>query len=802
MIRYRIIINGKVQGIGFRPAVYRYAAGNKLSGFIINTSGSVIIEMEGPREKIKSFIKNLPAPEKWAKMPLPNLKISSINAAEIPCLEIKGFTINPSIDSDNASGSITPDIGICPDCLAEMSDRTNRRYLYPFINCSNCGPRYTIIRKMPYDRANTTMSKFKMCPQCREEYNNPENRRFHAEPISCFSCGPQLQLIQLNKGIPKILKSGNTATIPLAIKLLQSGKILAIKSIGGFHLACDAFNNTTVKKLRSRKYREDKPFAVMMKDINTVHTYCAVSLKEKETLVSYRKPIVLLEKNKTTKLSGHIAPGNNRFGVMLPYTPLHYLLFAKMNVMVMTSANISDEPIAFDNKESYARLKNIADYFLVNNRDIHTRCDDSVTRIMKLHGLKTRDISCFGIPGSGILPVPIFIGAGRRMNNRELVIRRSRGYVPDSIKISGNLTKPILACGAELKNTFSFGKNNYIYTSHHIGDLENSEVLNSYETSIEQYKQFFNTCPEYIVHDMHPEYMSTKYAAKYSKIHKIKSFPVQHHHAHIASCMLENGLTGKDKVIGIAFDGLGYGDDTKFWGCEFMVCTYKEYNRVAHMKYVPLPGGNLAIKEPWRMGCIYLRDAFGDDFINLGIQFTGKLDKYKWPVIKNMVDTRVNSPEISSMGRLFDGVSAILGLRTKINYEGQSAIELEQLINPEFNTTNYKFSITESNIIDFRPVIKDIVTDVQNKLDLSIISTKFHLSVINMALEMAERIKTNTGIQKIALSGGVFQNEFLLKNLYNRLILAGYEVHIHGKLPANDACISAGQIMIAKENVA
>ncbi|HIE44219.1 MAG TPA: carbamoyltransferase HypF, partial [Candidatus Omnitrophica bacterium] len=653
--RLRIKIEGKVQGVGFRPTVYRHAIERNLVGWVTNTSTGVIIEAEGEKRKVEDFLIAI------KESPPPRAEIVDIQVAEIQQRNEHSFRVLPSISEERAKTRVSPDIATCEECLKELFAPEDRRYLYPFINCTNCGPRFTIIQNIPYDRPNTTMEKFAMCNLCHGEYDAVTNRRFHAQPNACAVCGPELMLIQ-NAECKMQKLCGGRGAIERTIQLLNMGKIVAIKGLGGFHLACDALNDEAVKTLRSRKYREDKPFALMAKDLRIVKKYCEVSSEEEELLSSFRSPIVLLRKRENVfpPISENVAPNNKYLGFMLPYTPLHYLLFSQLTILVMTSGNISDEPIAYENDEALQRLKGITDYFLLHNRDIYIRCDDSVTRIF--HPL-----------------------------HREFIIRRSRGYVPDPIKIENSqpaglvrkfkIENSVLACGGYSKNTFAIASEDELILSHHIGDMDNIETYNSFVNGIEHFKKLLELEPKIIAHDLHPEYLSTKYAQQiYNRSPgTYYLLPVQHHHAHIASVMADNLLDNR-KVIGIAFDGTGLGSDGNLWGGEFLIADYSNFQRIAHLKYIPLPGGEKAIKEPWRIAASYLYCTFGEKFFNFNIDFIRRIDKNKWKILQKMIDEGINTPFTSSVGRLFDAVSSLIGVRDTINYEGQAAIELEMVL--------------------------------------------------------------------------------------------------------------------------
>ncbi|MCR4319124.1 MAG: carbamoyltransferase HypF [Candidatus Brocadiaceae bacterium] len=805
--RIRIQITGTVQGVGFRPFVYNLANKYNLKGFCLNDSRGVLIEVQG--ELIDRFI------EEIKTSPPPLSRIEELTSRVLVDGEAyEDFSIRESVSHQGNFTFVSSDIATCQDCLRELFDPLDRRHYYPFINCTNCGPRYSITKDIPYDRSNTTMDCFTMCEACESEYHDPANRRFHAQPNACPVCGPQLMLLN-NEGFTVQTQD----PISTVCTLLHDGKIVAVKGLGGYHLACDALNSNAVSFLRKRKYREDKPFAVMMENIETANNFCFVNAKEETLLLSIQRPIVLLRKKSSCTIPNDIAPDNPYLGVMLPYTPLHYLIIKESELpLVMTSGNVSDEPIAYKNTEAFARLKGIVDYFLVHDRDIFMRCDDSVVKVVE---------------------------------DNEMIIRRSRGYAPFPVRLQYAFTKPVLACGAFLKNTFCLARGNHAFLSHHIGDLENTETMNSYETAIEHYKRLFSIEPKVIAYDLHPEYISTKYAlAQNDDILKIG---VQHHHAHIVSCMAENNI--HDKVIGVAFDGLGYGDDGKFWGGEFLIADFSEYERAGHLDYVPMPGGEQAIKEPWRMAISYLYHMYGNDipmlrlfnnpkFIEekndkLGFLWqqllssplergaVGVLRKSYTPlnplflegnhkrlkflnikleILFKMLSRKINSPLTSSMGRLFDGVASLLDLQHSVNYEGQAAIKLESIAD-ECETGHYLFGINtnagaHSNmpiIIQWQPVIKHIIEDMQHGIASPIISARFHNTIVEMVVQVCTMLSNSKGINDVVLSGGVFQNNFLLSRLVKKLKLQGFTVYSHKKVPCNDGGLSLGQAVIASE---
>ncbi|HVF46167.1 MAG TPA: carbamoyltransferase HypF [Pyrinomonadaceae bacterium] len=766
-IRTQIQVRGIVQGVGFRPYVFCLATASSLRGHVFNNATGVLIDVEGESHSIESFITAL----RSKPPPLSIIESVASKSVNLPA-HFPDFRI---VESDGTGAQFVPisaDIATCADCLREMFDPLNRRYRYPFINCINCGPRFTIIERIPYDRARTTMREFDMCSACRVEYEDPSNRRFHAEPTCCADCGPTIVLSPCLRGPHAATKSVlnadfKTNAINNARQRLTEGKILAVKGIGGYHLVCDALNSAAVETLRNRKYREDKPFALMAYSIAVIEKYCYISQAEKELLWSWERPIVLLGKRPAPGMSDAIAPGVNSLGFMLPYTPLHYLLLEDLDLpLVMTSGNMSDEPIVYTDEDAGQRLGKIADQFLWHNRRIHIRMDDSVTRV----------------------PNNPTANAG----GSALILRRSRGHAPAPAKTSLKFDRQILACGAELKNTFCLTKGSYAFISHHIGDLENLETLNSFTEGIDHYQRIFNLAPEIIAYDLHPEYLSTKYALACDEIaYKIG---VQHHHAHIASCMADNGFEGK--VIGVAMDGLGFGTDGKLWGGEFFVADFANADRIAHLDYIPMPGGAKAIREPWRLAAIYLQRAFGGEFLGLDLPFVRKLDRHKWSTLSSMIASNSICPETSSMGRLFDAVSALLGIRNVVNYEGQAAIELEAAADTRVSG-GYEFGVADSGIIETEPVIKGVVEDILNGRPPGEVSAKFHLGVASLIADIATQIRDEQRLNRVALSGGVFQNMFLLQSTSEKLRKRDFEVLTHSRVPCNDGGISLGQAAIA-----
>ena len=761
LVRKKIDINGIVQGVGFRPFVYNLARSCHINGWVNNYPGGVHIEAEGTEESLKDFIKRL-------KEEAPPLSyIDSFNTERSEPVGYTNFEIKESSTENTVEAFISPDVSVCNDCLKEMRDPSNRRYRYPFINCTNCGPRFTITTAIPYDRINTTMRSFPMCEECNEEYHDPADRRFHAQPVACENCGPSLSL--LDRDGNQIAKGRE---IKKTVELLKNGVILAVKGLGGYHLACDAKNGEAVRELRKRKNRDGKPFALMAKDIETVSRYCKIGKKEAEILQSVKRPIVLLDRKLDIDLAlDCISPDNDKLGIMLPYTPVHYLLFeSDLELLIMTSGNISGEPIYYKDNDAIRSLGGIADYFLVNNRDIFIRTDDSVTGVFR---------------------------------DKECVIRRSRGYVPLPVNISlplnglepyPELMPSILACGGELKNTFCITKGSKAFISHHIGDLENIETLDSFESGIEHFKRIFSVSPQIIAFDKHPDYLSTKYADNLSGIGKI---PIQHHHAHIASCMAENNVTGR--VIGVAFDGTGYGDDGQIWGGEFFTGDYSGFERQAHFEYVPLPGGEAGIKEPWRMAVSYLVKTFGEDTLPFKLPFLSEIGEDKIDLVIQQIAKGINAPLTSSVGRLFDAVSAMIGLCNVIEYEGQAAIRLEKnAAGSERGLYTYELGrIGSVYQIRVRQMISAILEDLINGVEVSCISEAFHRTISSIVLDVCQMLREKTGINQVVLSGGVFQNRLLLGLTLDLLENNRFHVFTHGKVPTNDGGISLGQAVLA-----
>jgi hydrogenase maturation protein HypF len=763
--RRRIIVQGIVQGVGFRPFIYGQAARLGLAGFVFNDSQGVTIEVEGTREALDHFQRAL------REQAPPLARIDAVATELIPARHEHAFIITHSQGGAERQALISPDSATCDDCLREVFDPTDRRYRYPFINCTNCGPRFTIVQDVPYDREKTTMRVFPMCPDCQAEYDNPLNRRFHAQPNACPVCGPQVRLVNWGKeDLTHYVPALDTDPIIAAAQHLATGAILAIKGLGGYHLACDALNEEAVQRLRQRKQREARPFALMAPDLETIRQLCVVSEAEAAFLQSRRRPIVLLTQRPNCHVAPGVAPHYHTLGCMLPYTPLHHLLlraFAAASapdrpaVLVMTSGNVSDEPIAYRDDDARTRLASIAEGMLTHNRDIHMRCDDPVVRV----------------------------AAGN-----EQFFRRSRGYAPEPISLSLEMPVPLLACGGHLKNTFCLGKGRRAFVSHHIGDLENLETLTSFREGIEHFQRLFDIYPEAVAYDLHPEYLATKYALDTPIPQKIG---VQHHHAHIASVLAEHGLTGP--VIGVAADGTGYGTDGTVWGCEIMQADLAGFERLAHLTYVPLPGGEQAVRQPWRMAAVYLAQAYGNSFLDLDIPFVHKLDRPKWHALSQMIARGINSPLTSSLGRLFDAIASLIGLRNEVLYEGQAAIELEVQAAAPDDMEVYPFLIGDQlpAQFDVNPMIHAIVSDMQWGVPVPHIAARFHRTIAELLATACFAAREKTGLNVVALSGGVFQNRLLLEHLMTRMREMAFQVYINRRVPPNDGGLSLGQLAVA-----
>ncbi|MBN8570133.1 MAG: carbamoyltransferase HypF [Ignavibacteria bacterium] len=734
-----INIQGTVQGVGFRPFVYRLAQELNIKGWIINSSAGVQIEAEGDENDMEKFLTRL----KNGK-PVN----STINDFKYVNSDIKNFTkfeIKESNNSTIKTALILPDLATCPDCLNEIFNPKERRYLYPFTNCTNCGPRFSIIESIPYDRANTTMKEFEMCNDCRNEYKNPLDRRFHAEPIACPKCGPQIKLYNERKE----LIAGNEI-IKKAAEVILNGKIIALKGLGGYQLIVDARNNEAVKRLRERKHREEKPFAMMFPSLELIKKCCEVSGEEERLLLSVQSPIVLLKKKENNLISEDISKENNYYGVMLPYTPLHHLLMKKLNTpIVATSGNISDEPICITNEESFEKLNSIADFFLTHDRKIVRQVDDSVVRVIK---------------------------------NKPFMIRRARGYAPYPLILDEEIPS-VIAVGGQLKNTVAISNGKNVFISQHIGDLDSKEAYSAFKKIISDFKNLYDINPEYIISDLHPDYVSTKFAQDKG----LKLIQVQHHYSHILSCIAENNIEGE--VLGISWDGTGYGTDGNIWGGEFLKVNKGKFERFAHFDYFPLAGGEKAIKEVWRIGASLLYTATKDKKL-----VKSHYKDYDTEVILNLVDKKINSPLCSSVGRLFDGIASLINLKQDTSFEGQAAMDLENTLDEILTNDSYKFEIikTDENnyIVDWRKVVVDIFNEFKKNISRKKISAKFHNALTDVIIDVSKI----SGIKHIALSGGCFQNKYLIERTIDKLRDEGFKVFWQSEIPTNDAGISLGQM--------
>ncbi len=745
--RQRVLIEGIVQGVGFRPFVYQIARKWRISGWVRNDSRGVTVEAEGPLPRLAGFL--------WAlRSDIPPLaSVSRFELTPLPATGAEGFVILTSEAGIEPAAQIAPDSTVCGDCLGELFDPKDRRYRYPFVNCTNCGPRYTIVTGVPYDRPLTTMAPFTMCQACSLEYADPASRRFHAQPNACPVCGPRLRLLDRHG---QELPDDPLAT---AVAWLQAGRIVAIKGLGGYHLAVDAGNGAAVAELRRRKERDEKPFALMSAGSAEVLRYAIAEEAELRLLGGPERPIVLLRQKQGHAIASEVAPNNRYFGVMLAYTPLHHLLLQDhFPALVMTSGNRSDEPIAFEDAEAEGRLAGIADAFLVHDRAIHTRTDDSIARIM----------------------------AGQA-----LLLRRSRGYVPRGIFLP-KVQPEVLAVGAELKSTVCLTREDRAFFSQHIGDLQNAEVYESFTRTIDHLEGIFGVRPEIVAHDLHPDYWSTRYALERTGVQRVA---VQHHHAHLVSCLAENGV--EEETLGVIFDGTGYGDDGTIWGGEFLIGNAAGYRRAGHFAYLPLPGGDAAIREPRRMALSLLHQAYGRDLPDLPM--VRSIPDRERQVFLQMIEKGVNSPLASSCGRLFDGIAALVGLRERVSYEGQAALELEMAAEP-LEPGGYPYDLRdEKGMLVFDPAVmtRAIVGDLQSGVPAGVVSARFHTTMAWLITEVCAVLRNAHGISGVALSGGVFQNRLLTETVIPLLERGGFSVYRHCRVPPNDGGLALGQAVIA-----
>ncbi len=754
--RTAIRIRGAVQGVGFRPFVYRLATELGLNGWVTNDTSGVNIEVEGPGERVERFAELLNARK-------PSLAaIHSMDQKILKPVGYKKFEIRESSSVEDKTALVLPDIATCDDCLDEINSPTERRFNYPFTNCTNCGPRYTIIEGLPYDRKTTAMKNFGMCSSCGKEYKQPSDRRFHAQPIACPKCGPKVFLTDA-KG--KVF-SRESKSVEESAERIREGRIVALKGLGGFLLVCDARNTDAVKRLRQKKYREEKPLAVMYPDIKSVKEDCEVNQLEEETMLSPRHPIVLLKRKENFSLAKNVAPNNPYLGVMLPYTPLHHILMKILGFpIVATSGNKTDDPIAIDNEEALKRLGGIADFFLLHDRPILRRVDDSVVRVME---------------------------------NRLSILRRARGYAPLPIVIDKQSKKNILALGGHLKNTISFSKGNNIFVSQHIGDLETREAIGSFREVIDSLGRLYDFSPHAVAVDMHPNYESTKFGEELASRKGVDVVRVQHHHAHVASCMCENRID--DTVMGVAWDGTGYGTDGQAWGSEFLIADYKGFERFAHFIPFQLPGGEAAIRKVSHSALGALYTTFGDDIFSEKFNSIPALKAFNDKEIRLLTDcmkTKLNSPMVYGMGRLFDAVSSILGVRQSCSFEGQAAMQLEfeGMGVKTKGVYRYKIGSKKPAVVDWRPMVSDIVHDYILGTDRSVISYKFHQTLARIIFDVADL----SGIRKVVLSGGVFQNALLNSLVRKEFEGKKFRIYEHSDIPTNDGGISVGQVAVAIE---
>ena len=744
-----IYIKGLVQGVGFRPFIFLLAKRFGVHGWVRNTNAGVEIFAEAPAEVFSDFIRCI------RKENPPASFIETLYSQKAIPLNSDSFTIIGSETFSDEITNISPDIAVCDDCLNDMEIQPHR-HLYPFVNCTHCGPRYSIIRDLPYDRSQTSMDAFTMCATCEAEYGNIEDRRFHTQPVACKSCGPSYELISGDR-----YWGSDTGMMLKAVnELLVSGKIIAIKGLGGFHLACDALNENAVRELRARKQRDGKPFAVMFRDIKTLSFYAKMNRYERRALTSWKRPIVILDLNKKWAEAPalyNIHSGLRSVGAILPYMPIHYLLFRYFSghAIVLTSGNRSSEPIVIDNEEALIQFRDIADAFLIYNRRIIHRTDDSVIRVI---------------------------------GNRERIIRRSRGFVPAPVTLSLNVNN-MVSFGAELSSGFCVGRNYQAIPGPFIGDLKTLATHNFFEESLRDFLRLFRVNPEWLVCDLHPGYFSTKLAEKMGPAPLIR---VQHHHAHIASCMGEHGLD--EKVIGVALDGTGYGDDGKIWGGEFLVCDLADYKRILHFDYIPLPGGDKAVEAPWRIAIAYLYKVFGSSFIDLPLNFLDKIDRSQATLIMHIINRKLNCPEVSSVGRLFDAVASMINLCVTSTFQAEAPMKLESLVLPGCDL-RYSYAIDKTIHVD--AMIREIVGDLMNSSNISLIATKFHNTIISIIFDSVIRINKMEKTGKVVLSGGVFQNRYLLEGTERLLRKSGFLVFSPSRLPANDGGIAFGQMVVA-----
>jgi hydrogenase maturation protein HypF len=761
-LRKRILVRGVVQGVGFRPFIYRLALAEGLAGFVGNNTDGVTIEVEGAISRVESFLSRL-----RAEIP-PMARIDSIEVQQLELTGLAEFQIVPSEISGRVSTGIPADAATCPDCLRELLDPSDRRYRYPFLNCTNCGPRFTITRQIPYDRPQTSMARFTMCPACQQEYDDPANRRFHAQPNACWVCGPQVWVFQ-TEATETI--HGQDA-VEQTIQTLADGKIVAIKGIGGFHLCVDATNQAAVIRLRERKHRYGKPLAVMVRDLEAAQRLCLLSSEEENLLTSVARPIVLARSRQSNGIAAGVAPGIPWLGIFLPYAPLQHLLFVdgRLTALVMTSANLSEEPIAIDNDEAFTRLSGIADAFLMHDREILQRCDDSVASVVD------------GAPQ---------------------LLRRARGFVPLAVELP-LIAPPLLAVGGHLKNVFALAQGRHVYQSQHLGDLETPQGLEFFRESLNHLMRTFEIEPQTVVHDLHPGYLSTEWAKEWARERGLQTIAVQHHHAHIAGCMAEHGLAGP--VIGLALDGTGYGADGKIWGGEVLIARLESYERFAHLEYIPMPGGTAAINEPWRIAFAALRTA-GISMESEHLLSLLGTSANEAKLLNRMMDRAVNSPLTSSCGRLFDAAAAIVLGRRIVDYEAQAAIELEGLaVDQPCDLQDFRYEMEfiggnwaarEPVSISAVPLWRNLLADLRSGVSKPQIAAQFHAGVAAGFVNAAVLAREATAVSQVALSGGCLHNRRLARLLRMGLEAAGFDVYQHAHVSPGDGGLSYGQVVVA-----
>jgi hydrogenase maturation protein HypF len=752
-VRVRARVHGTVQGVGFRPFVYRLAHEEGLAGYILNDEHGVLLEVEGESSAVERFMVRL------EREPPPLAEIQTVSTEALAALGDEEFRIVGSVSGGLPDAPVTADSATCEQCLAELFDQDDRRFRYPFINCTNCGPRFTIIKGVPYDRRLTTMAGFQMCGACRREYHDPGDRRFHAQPNACPACGPHVWLVERSGAL---LSERGTA-LAQAAAALRAGAIVAVKGLGGFHLACAAADEDAVAALRARKHREDKPFALMAADLDAARALVELTEREQALLTGRERPIVVARRHPEAPVAPSVAPRSNDLGVMLPYTPLHHLLVREAGqTLVMTSGNVCDEPIAYRDDDALRRLGHIAEAFLLHDRPIETRTDDSVVR-----------------------------ATARR--STPLLIRRSRGYVPGSVQLPIPAERPLLAVGAELKNTFCVAKGERAWVSHHVGDLENYETLESFTDGISHFERLFAVEPELIAHDLHPEYLSTKYALDRDGVEPVA---IQHHHAHMAACLAEHGERGP--AVGAIYDGTGYGTDGTIWGGELLVGDLESFERAGHLWPAVLPGGANAIREPWRMACAWLIAA------RCEFEPPRAIDRRDWEAVSRLARSGVASPETTSIGRLFDAVAALCGLRLRVNYEGQAAAELEAACDPH-ERDFYPLPLVQTGgalVLDARETVRAVVQDLGGGAATGTIAARFHNALAAATTCACMRLAGQSGIGTVALGGGTFQNRRLLETVAADLQRAGLRVLVPERLPPNDGGVSFGQAAVAAARIA